>query len=102
MQLQIQGRNFKITDAVQAYVSKKIGNATRHYDNLIVETDVTLEKLPNRNPIDSNLVAVTVYVNGAVLHVEDHHNSLFACIDGVADKVRRQLETYKSKRNCHA
>ena len=102
MRLHIQGRNFKITDAIQAYVTQKIGKAARHYDHIMTNIDVKLMRQPNRHPADQNLVAVTVYVNGDVLRAEEHHDDLFACIDVVADKIIRQLKKYKTKRSYHA
>ncbi len=101
MKLRIQGRNVKVTRAIQSYVDQKIGKATRHVENLMTQIDVKLSASPNNSHPHQNLVEVTVYANGAVLRAEETQENLFACIDVVADKLSRQLQKYKEKRFQH-
>lgn len=98
MRLHIQGKNIKVTRALQAYVNQKIGKATKHCENLMTQIDVTLSAAPHPYRMHRNLVEVTVYANGKVLRAEEYQDSLFACIDVVADKLSRQLDRYKEKR----
>jgi putative sigma-54 modulation protein len=43
----------------------------------------------------------TVQVNGATLFAEDVHEDMYAAIDGLVDKLDRQLVKHKEKQTQH-
>ncbi|MBE7384501.1 MAG: ribosome-associated translation inhibitor RaiA [Leptolyngbya sp. SIO1E4] len=98
MRLLIQGKNIKITDAIHGYVDQKIGKAMEHFEGLMTEVDVKLS-VPNHSKKQPQQIAeVTVYANGTVIRAEENHENLYASIDLVADKLTRQLQKYKDRR----
>ncbi len=91
MQLNIQGVGLKLTDALKAYVNDKFKKLERKGD-LITSISVTLnvDKL-------SQIAKADLAVTGGNLHAEAEADSMYAAIDGLIDKVDRQLVKYKEK-----
>ncbi|MEO1593205.1 MAG: ribosome-associated translation inhibitor RaiA, partial [Cyanobacteria bacterium J06632_22] len=97
MELVIQGKNIDITPSIRRYVSQKIEKAVSHFQTLITEVDVNLSVARNPRITPSQTAEITVYVNRAVVRVEESSDSLYASIDMVADKLCRQLRKYKER-----
>jgi len=97
MELVIQGKNIDITPSIRRYVSQKIEKAVSHFQALITEVDVHLSVARNPRITPGQTAEITVYVNRAVVRVEESSDSLYASIDMVADKLCRQLRKYKER-----
>jgi putative sigma-54 modulation protein len=98
MELDIVGRNLKVTEAMEAYVEKKIGRLDRHLPT-ISQASVELTKQSSRNADDRHVVQVTVYSDRTILRAEEHGADLFAAVDSVVDKLNRRIDRYKGKRS---
>jgi len=96
MRLAINGRNIDITQALKDYVEEKIGRITKHYDH-IINIEVTLGVTKNRSVHDNHFAEATVFLNGAKIHVHEVAESMYACIDIIADKLDRQVKKHKDK-----
>ncbi len=91
MQLSISGHHVELTDALRNYVGEKLQRIERHFDNVInVHVILSVEKLEQR-------AEATMQVNGAKIHAEEIHADLYAAIDGLIDKLDRQVLRHKEK-----
>ncbi|WP_139555843.1 ribosome hibernation-promoting factor, HPF/YfiA family [Methylotetracoccus oryzae] len=91
MQISITGHHVNLTDALRAYVSEKLSRIERHFDHVIdVHVVLTVEKLEQK-------AEATVQLNGAKIHAEDVQEDLYAAIDGLIDKLDRQVLRHKEK-----
>jgi putative sigma-54 modulation protein len=91
MQLNITGHHVELTDALRTYVNDKFQRIERHFENVIhVHVILSVEKLEQK-------AEATMQVNGAKLHAEDTHSDLYAAIDGLIDKLDRQVLRHKER-----
>ena len=91
MQNTVSGHHVEVTDAMRDYVNTKVSKLQRHFDQ-ITNTDVTLtvEKLVQK-------AEATVHVAGADLFAHAESEDMYAAIDGMTDKLDRQLIKHKEK-----
>ena len=95
MQLSITGHHVEVTDALKNYVTEKFGKLERHFDQVIdAHVILLVEKLTQK-------AEATVQVNGAKLFAEEVQEDLYAAIDGLIDKLDRQLLKHKEKIRNH-
>jgi len=98
MKLIIQGKNIKITESVHEYVNQKIGKAIHHFKELTTKADVKLSAPVNSKKQPQQITEVTIYAHGTVIRAKENHENLYTSIDLVADKLARQLQKYKDRR----
>lgn len=95
MQLSITGHHIDVTEALKNYVNEKFSRLERHFDQVInVHVILQVEKLVQK-------AEATVQVNGAKLFAEDSQEDLYAAIDGLIDKLDRQVLKHKDKIQNH-
>jgi len=91
MNLNLSGHHLDITPAIRSYVTSKLERITRHFDHVIdVNVILTVEKLNQK--IEAN-----VHVRGKDIYVECCDNDMYAAIDGLVDKLDRQIVKHKEK-----
>lgn len=91
MNLTITGHHLEITPAIREYVLSKLERIKRHSDNLIdISVIMTVEKL--KHSIEAN-----VHLSGKDIFVQAEDADMYAAIDGLADKLDRQLVKHKEK-----
>ncbi|MEE4297258.1 MAG: ribosome-associated translation inhibitor RaiA [Wenzhouxiangella sp.] len=97
MQLEVTGQNIEVTQALRAYLEEKTERLERHFDNLISGHFVLrLEKLEHS-------AEGTVHVGGKTnaLHAVETSEDMYAAIDGLIDKLDRQVRRHKSRVTDH-
>ena len=95
MNLQVCGHHLEITPALRDYVTGKLERITRHFDNVIaVNVILSVDKLNQK-------AEVTVHLAGKDVYVESVDEDLYAAIDGLVDKLERQVQKYKQKLQDH-
>ena len=95
MNLHITGHHLDITPAIRDYVNAKLNRINRHFDHVIdVSVVLTVDKL-------SHKVEATIHVRGKDLHAECIDADMYAAIDGLADKLDRQVLKYKEQIRDH-
>jgi putative sigma-54 modulation protein len=95
MNLNLTGVHLDITPAIRAYVVAKLDRVNRHFDHVIdVNVVLSVDKL--RQKVEANL-----HVRGKELHAEAIEPDMYAAIDGLADKLDRQVLKYKEKMMAH-
>jgi putative sigma-54 modulation protein len=91
MNLHLTGHHVEITPAIRDYVVSKLERVERHFDHVIdVNVVMTVEKLDQR--IEAN-----VHLSGKDIHVQSHDGDMYAAIDGLIDKLDRQVIRHKER-----
>jgi putative sigma-54 modulation protein len=98
MRLQVKGKNVEVSDSIRRYAEEKLGKLDRQLHAL---TQVELELCVERNPsIAANQIAeATVWTKGPTLRAREASSDMKASIDQLTDKLLRQVEHYRTKRN---
>ncbi len=95
MQISVTGHHVEVTEAMKNYVDEKFQKLERHFDQLIdVHVILSVEKLAQK-------AESTVQVNGAKLFAEETQEDMYAAIDGLIDKLDRQIIKHKEKLSSH-
>lgn len=91
MRINVSGHHVEITEALREYATGKLGKLERHFDH-ITNCDITLivEKAMHK-------AEGTVHVSGADLFANAEDENMYAAIDGLSDKLDRQLIKHKEK-----
>jgi putative sigma-54 modulation protein len=95
MQLNLTGRHVEITDSLRDYVTNKFAKLERHFDHINnVHVILDIEEL-------SQKAEATMHVNGGELFASTAHEDMYAAIDGLVDKLDRQVIKHKEKLSRH-
>lgn len=99
LEVEIFAKNMELTERVQDYVNKKVSKLDR-FLNGIDETrvDLAYEKAA-RSTADRQVAQITIRGKGFILRTEERADDIFAAIDAAQDKMQRQIERLKGKRN---
>ncbi|WP_100638660.1 ribosome hibernation promoting factor [Marinobacter salexigens] len=91
MQINISGHHVELTPALKGYVTEKFERLERHFDH-ISNCQVTLEVDKVRQIADA-----TLHVVGGEIHAKAENEDMYAAIDGLVDKLDRQILKHKEK-----
>ena len=96
MELQIVGRNLKLSDQIRSDISRKFNRLSRHLPNI---TSAKVELVEgNAKAQDQRIVAqATLDIDGTVLRGEERGASATAAVDSVIQVMDRRIERYKGK-----
>ena len=98
LEINIYGRNMEVTDRLFDYVSKKVAKLDRYLSDL-EEVRVELAFVKSaRSAGDRQVAQVTVRGNGYPLRSEERSDDIFAAVDSALEKMQRQMERFKGKR----
>ena len=99
MQLNLTGLNVEITDPLREFVNNKFAKLEHYFDRINqVYIVLKVEKV-------TQIAEATLHVNGGELHATSEAEDMYAAIDGLIDKLARQLTKHKDKlknTNLHA
>lgn len=95
MQISVTGHHVDVTNALKNYVDSKFQRLERHFDQVInIHVVLSVEKLRQK-------AEASIHVNGAKVFADEVHEDMYAAIDGLIDKLDRQVIKYKEKKNDH-
>ncbi len=95
MQINITGHQLDLTPSLRAYVENKFKRLRRHSEHINhTHVILSIEKARQR-------AEATVQVNRGSLFAEEQHEDMYAAIDGLIDKLDRQLKKHKEKLSNH-
>ena len=95
MQINLPGHHIEITDALRDYVDTKFAKLERHFDH-INNVHVLLKIEKTEQIAEANL-----HVNGGELFADAKHEDMYAAIDGLINKLDRQVIKHKEKLKKH-
>jgi len=100
MNLMISGHHVEVTPSLREYVTGKLERVARHFDQItemaVVLGVETLAEKDKRHHVEVNL-----RLKGQAIHAENVADDLYAAIDGLADKLNRQVLKHKEKLQDH-
>ena len=95
MQLSVTGHHVEVSAPLREYVANKIEKIERHFDHVSdVHCILTVEKLRHK-------AEATINVNGGTIYADATEEDMYAAIDGLVDKLGRQVRKYKEKMGDH-
>ncbi len=96
MNLQISGHHLELTPAIRAYVENKLEPVARHFDQ-IVDIAVILSVGQPAEKDRQQKAEVHLRLKGSTVHAESDADTVYAAIDGVVEKLDRQVMKFKGK-----
>lgn len=95
MQLNITGQHVEITAALREFVNTKFAKLVQYSDRITqVHIVLKVERV-------QQIAEATVHVSGGELHATSEADDMYAAIDGLIDKLARQLTKHKDKLKQH-
>jgi putative sigma-54 modulation protein len=92
----IQTRHVEVGEPVKRYAERKLRKLTRHFDQL-QEAQAVLKEERHRSDGRARVAEVTVWGDGLVLRGRHSDGDMRAAIDGVVDKLERQIRKRRSR-----
>ncbi len=97
--IEIVARNMRLTDNLKEYIEKKVDKLERYLQE-IEEIRVEVSHVKSaRSATDRQVAQLTVHGRGFILRTEERADDIHAAFDTALDKMQRQIERYKGKRN---
>jgi len=95
MEVSITGRHVELTEPLKNYVNDKLQHLKHSFDQVVdVHIVLSVEKFRQR-------CEVSMQVSGINIHGSHETEDMYASIDGVVDKLNRQLKRYRAKLRRH-
>lgn len=92
----IQARHVEVGEPLKRYAERKLRKLTKHFDQL-QEAQAVLKEERHRSDGRAQVVEVTVWGDGLVLRGRHSEGNMRAAIDGVVDKLERQIRKRRSR-----
>lgn len=92
MKIMTYGKNIDVTPALKEHAEEKVRKLERYFNGEPMEVQISMEVERERH-----IVEVTAFVKGLILRGEEASGDMYASIDGVMDKLERQVRKYKTK-----
>ncbi|HIT11514.1 MAG TPA: ribosome-associated translation inhibitor RaiA [Candidatus Pelethosoma merdigallinarum] len=93
MVFNIRGSKLEVTEAIKAYIEKRIGRLDKYFEN---PGEMKANVLVHPSGV-SQVVEVTIPAPKVILRAEDRDKDLYTAIDGVVEKLERQIRKNKTK-----
>jgi putative sigma-54 modulation protein len=95
MKINLTGHHIDITDPIKEYVIEKMRKLTRHFDHVTnAHVILTIEN-------NDQKAEATVHASGTDLFAQHIGENMYASIDGLVDKLDRQILKHKEKMSNH-
>lgn len=91
------GQNVEVTPALRQYATEKLGRL-EHRGVTITHISVTLV-VQKAKQIE--IAKATIHVKGAEIHASEETNDMYAAIDGLVDKLNRQIKKHRDGETHH-
>lgn len=95
MQINLTGHHVEITHPLREFTVDKFERLARHFEH-ILSIDVTFEVEKLRQ-----IAKASVHVAGKVFHADSESENMYNAIDGLVDKLDRQLKDHRKKQTEH-
>ena len=100
MNLTISGHHLEVTPAMREYVLTKLERIKRHFDQ-VVDVRMLLSIDNQKNKDKRQRAECTLRVKGSDIYADSNQPDMYAAIDGLIDKLARQLTKHKDKLKQH-
>ena len=100
MNILITGHHLELTPGIREYIVGKLDRIVRHCDRIIeIEVLLSVDTLPQKEI--RQRAEVTLRLKGETLHAEEQAQDLYAAIDGLIEKLDRQVARSQGKVKNH-
>ena len=99
MDILIKGRNIPVTEALERYAWEKVERVARFFDDerTASRAEVELIHERNRSVSEPEVAEATLFINGSVLKASESSEDMYASIDGMSDKLERQVKRFRGR-----
>jgi putative sigma-54 modulation protein len=99
MNILIKGRNIPVTEALERYAWEKVERVARFFDDERTASRAEVELIHERNRAVSEpeVAEATLFINGSVLKASESSEDMYASIDGMSDKLERQVKRFRGR-----
>lgn len=98
-ELEITSRNIDVNERIKEYIGKKVKKLDRHFDDIDeIKVDLVFVKSV-RSSTDKHIAQITARGKGFMLRAEENAEDIFAAFDIAIEKMQRQVDRFKGKRN---
>lgn len=97
MRLQVKARQGQVRDSVRRYAESKLLKLDRRLHDLTL-VEVTLSQEHNPSIAEDHVAEAVVHTKGPTIVARGAGSTYEAAIDGLLDKLERQVERYRDKR----
>lgn len=95
MQLNITGQHIEVTPGLRQFTENKFSRLTHYFEQINqVYIVLKVEKV-------QQIAEATLHVNGGEIHATAVTDDMYSAIDGLVDKLARQLTRHKEKLKQH-
>ena len=95
MQINLTGHHVDVTHALKDFVVNKMQRVERHFDSMThANVILTVEKLRHK-------AEATINVSGGQVYADATEGNMYSAIDGLIDKIDRQVRRHKEKTKDH-
>jgi putative sigma-54 modulation protein len=97
--IHINGRNIPVTEALERYAWEKVERIARFFDDERTASRAEVELIHERNRAISEpeVAEATLFINGSVLKASEASEDMYASIDGMSDKLERQVKRFRGR-----
>ena len=92
MKVQVVGKDFKVTEAINDYAEKKLERIDKYFENATAEVTVKVER-------NEQIAEVLVNANGEKYRAASEERDLYASLDKVVDILEGQIRKAKTKKD---
>jgi putative sigma-54 modulation protein len=97
MRIDIHGRNLPVTAPLRQYAERKLQRVERFLSReSFLDVELSVEKNPRI--AESQVAEATLTTRGEVLRARHAATDMYAAIDGLVDRVKRQAMDYHERR----
>jgi putative sigma-54 modulation protein len=100
MNLLLTGHHLEISPAIRSYVENKLDRVIHHFDKIIDIAVILGVEAPSEKD-KRQRAEVNLRVKGKVFHLDHYAENLYAAIDGLVDRLDRQVVKHKEKLQGH-
>lgn len=92
MKVQVIGKDFKVTDAINDYVERKLERIDKYFEDASAEVTVRAER-------NEQIAEAVIMANGETYRAASEEKDLYASIDKVIDILEGQIRKAKTKKD---
>lgn len=95
MKIKYTWKHLDHSEAAEKYADEKLRRIMKYVHN-VISCDVSFEKI--HGEINANL---NLHADQNTFNAQNKDKDIYTCIDGLEDKIERQLSKFHSKRSSH-
>jgi putative sigma-54 modulation protein len=95
MKIKYTWKHLDHSTAAEEYADKKLERMNKFVDK-VISTDVSFEKI--HGEIHAN---INFHADNSTFNAHNTDKDIYACIDGLEEKLMRQLNRYHDKKSAH-